>query len=309
MVPELWTALAGAPMGLPVTAAVLPTALAGLYSLALPALLLAALHWALPPLPPRGRWLLPGAAGLFAIAAIYLWFKQAFGLAEGADFVARGLIERTLITQALFAAGWLLGGGIVRPPLLAPGRARLAGTILTAIAAARLIWFDMVLFNPAWEDQWVGPIPVLNLILPEYLLSAFWLYAARRRAEAATRSGFWLAAFLAALIAGVALLVRQAFHGAILTGGEMPIAETYGYSLAGLAVAIGLILAGMRLPDKALRLAGLVLLTATIVKVFLVDASALKGVLRILSFLGLGVALIGIGRLYGPVLRAERDGS
>jgi len=309
MVPDLWIALAGAPMGVPVTAAVLPTALAALYSLALPALLLAALHWVVPPLPTRARWVLPAFVGLFAIAALYVWFKQAFGLAEGGDFVARGLIERTIITQALFAAGWLLGGGIVRVPLIAPGRARLAGTVLTALAAARLIWFDLVLFNPVWQDQWVGPLPVLNLILPEYLLSAFWLYAARRRAEAATRSGFWLAAFLAALIAGVALLVRQAFHGAILTGEEMPIAETYGYSLAGLAVAIGLILAGMRLPDKALRLAGLLLLTATIVKVFLVDASELKGVLRILSFLGLGVALIGIGRLYGPVLRAERDGS
>ena len=79
--------------------------------------------------------------------------------------------------------------------------------------------------------------------------------------------------------------------------------------LAGLALSIGLIVAGMRLPDKALRLAGLVLLTATIVKVFLVDASELEGVWRILSFLGLGVALIGIGRLYGPVLRAERPGA
>ena len=71
-------------------------------------------------------------------------------------------------------------------------------------------------------------------------------------------------------------------------------------------LSIGLLLAGVRLPDKALRLAGLLLLTATILKVFLVDASELKGVLRILSFLGLGVALIGIGRMYGPVLRAER---
>ena len=64
------------------------------------------------------------------------------------------------------------------------------------------------------------------------------------------------------------LLVRQGFHGAILTGPEMPIAEFYGYSLAGLVVAIGLLVAGIRLPDKALRLAGLILLTATIVKVF-----------------------------------------
>jgi uncharacterized membrane protein len=298
MVPDLWSALIGGLIGFPVTAAGLPDAMAGLYSLALPALLLAALHLALPPLPVRARWALPALAGLFAVLALYVWFKQAFGLAEGEDFVARALIERTILTQALFAAGWLLAG-----------RLRLAGTILTALAAARLIWFDMILFNPAWRDQWVGTVPVLNLILPAFLLSAVWLYAARRRAEEATRSGFWLAAFLAALIGGAALMVRQGFQGPILTGPDMPIAEFYGYSLAGLAVAIGLILAGMRLPDKALRLAGLLLLTATIVKVFLVDASELKGILRIISFLGLGIALIGIGRLYGPVLRAERDGA
>jgi len=297
MVPDLWSALAGGLIGFHVTADLLPGASAAFYSLALPAVALAALHFVLPPLPPRARWVLPAAAGLFAAAAAYAWFKQAFGLAEGGDFVARALIERTIITQALFVAGWLIAG-----------RSRRAGAALTALAAARLIWFDMILFNPVGYDQWVGTLPVFNLILPEYLLSAFWLYAARRRAEAATRSGFWLAGFLAALIAGVGLLVRQAFHGAILSDDVMPIAETYGYSLAGLAVAIGLILAGMRIPDKALRLAGLLLLTATIVKVFLVDAAELKGVLRILSFLGLGIALIGIGRLYGPVLRAERDG-
>jgi uncharacterized membrane protein len=70
-------------------------------------------------------------------------------------------------------------------------------------------------------------------------------------------------------------------------------------------LSIALLLAGIRLPDKALRLAGLVLLTATTVKVFLVDAGALEGVLRILSFLVLGIALIGIGKLYTKVLDAE----
>ena len=35
-------------------------------------------------------------------------------------------------------------------------------------------------------------------------------------------------------------------------------AESYGYSLAGLLLSIALLLAGVRLPDKALRLAGLV---------------------------------------------------
>ena len=135
---------------------------------------------------------------------------------------------------------------------------------------------------------------MLNLILPAYLLSAFWLYAARRRADAATRSGFWLAAFLAALIVG-----RRPARPPGLPGRRSSPAPTCrppnstAIRWPASLVAIGLIFAGIRLPDKALRLAGLLLLTATIVKVFLVDASELEGVLRILSFLLLGIALIG----------------
>jgi uncharacterized membrane protein len=52
------------------------------------------------------------------------------------------------------------------------------------------------------------------------------------------------------------------------------------------------------------RLAGLLLLTLVIVKVFGFDAAALEGLLRILSFLGLGT-LVVIGKVYGRVLRAE----
>ena len=305
MVPELSTAAITGLVGEPVLATDLPGARAALFALGLPAVLLAALRLAMPPLPLGARRALPAVAGLFAVAAAYVWFKQAFGLASEEEFVARGLIERTIVTQSLFLIGWLLCSGTVPAVRVERDQLRLGGTVLTSLAAARLIWFDMVVHNPAWEAQWVGTIPVLNLVVAEYLLGAAWLYAARRRADQATRSGFWLIAFLAALVIGVALLVRQGFQGPLLNGPGMPIAEFYVYSLAGLVVAIGLLLAGIRLPDKALRLAGLLLLTATIVKVFLVDASALEGLLRILSFLGLGIALIGVGRLYGPVLRAE----
>jgi uncharacterized membrane protein len=305
MVPALSMAMLTGLVGQPVLAEDLPGAMDAFYELALPALLLIPLRLALPPLPIGARRALPAVAGLFVVAAAYVWFKQAFGLAAGEDFVARGMIERTIVTQALFAAGSLLATGTVKLPRMEPETARLGGTILTALATIRLFWLDLLMFNPAWTDQWVGSIPIFNLILPAYLLSAVWLYAARRRADEAKKSGFWLAAFLAALIAGIALMVRQNFQGAILSGPEMPTSEFYGYSLAGLIVAVGLILAGMRLADKALRLAGLLLLTATLLKVFLVDASELTGILRILSFLGLGIALIGIGRLYGPVLRAE----
>jgi len=305
MVPGLWTTLAGSIAGEPALVTGLPSQADTLKLLVLPApLLFIAWHW-LPDHFPWPRRALLAVAGLFLGCAAYTYFKHIFALASLDDFAERGFAERLLITQALFLAGWLLGGGRVRLPWLDAGQIRIIGTILTGLAAARLVWFDMIIHNPALVTQRVGGMPVLSLLVPGYLLSAFWLYAARRRAASEAVSGIWLALFLAALIGGVMLMVRQLFQGAVLTGPDVPTSEFYGYSLAGLLLSITLLLAGIRLPDKALRIAGLGLLTATIVKVFIVDAAALEGILRILSFLGLGIALIGIGKLYATVLDAE----
>lgn len=304
-VPELWETLLLSIAGEPALASNLPGIGIALQALLLPALLLVLVWRFLPPPSRRLRAAPLAVAGLFAGAAGYLVFKQVFGLASQADFVARGLAERTIVNQALFAVGWLVCSGRLPVRALDEAGRWAAGTLITAIAAARLVWFDMLIHNPLWTAQNVGAWPALNLLAPAYLLSAYWLYRARRGADAAARSGAWLLLSLASLVLGIMLMVRQAFQGALLNGPGLPSAESYGYSLAGLLLSIALLLGGIRLPDKALRLAGLVLLTSTTVKVFLVDAGALEGVLRILSFLVLGIALIGIGKLYTKVLDAE----
>ncbi|MFN3945933.1 MAG: DUF2339 domain-containing protein [Allosphingosinicella sp.] len=306
MVPELGEALATALLGMPVLTEVLPPPAAAGWALLLPAALLALLWAALPAEPAGLRRSAAILGGAFATLGAYILFKQMFGLADRDDFVARGFAERTAITQALFLAGWLLAGLGVGRRWLGADQLAVAGTALTAFAAVRLVWFDMLVLNPWVAAQHVGALPVLNLLLPAYLLGAFWLYAARRRATRPGAAGLWLILSLASLGLGALLMVRQSFQGPILTGPGMPLAEFYLYSLAGLLVSMLLMGAGVRLPDKGLRVAGLAALTLTILKVFLVDASELEGVLRILSFLGLGIALIGIGKLYGTVLKAER---
>jgi uncharacterized membrane protein len=308
-VPELSEAAVSALIGFPVLTETLPPPAAAANALLIPAVLLILLWRALPEIDVGLRRALPMLAGAFAVAALYVLFKQLFGLENRADFVTRGFAERTLITQALFAAGWLVGSVGIGGRWLDEAQRRLAAVALTALAAARLLWFDMLMHNPLWEEQYVGALPVLNLLLPAFLLSALWLYAARRRAAPRTGAdGIWLALFLASLGLGVMLMARQIFQGPVLSGPALPLAEFYVYSLAGLLLSIALLGAGIRIPDKALRVAGLAALTLTMLKVFLVDASELEGVLRILSFLGLGVALIGIGKLYGTVLKAESSG-
>jgi uncharacterized membrane protein len=307
-VADLWITGAASVAGEPALVTALPAPLRTLLVLGVPVPLLF-MQWRLAPVVDRRVRPLPLAvAALFAGACFYVLFKQIFAISSAADFVASGFAERTLVNQALFLLGWLVCGGRIPLRGLSPEARRVAGLSLTALAAARLLWFDLLLHNPLFVAQNVGALPVLNLLLPAYLFSAFWLYKARRAADVRGRSNLWLGLFLVAVIAAVMLMVRQGFHGAILAGRAILEAESYGYSLAGLLLSIALLLAGIRLPDKALRLAGLLLLTATICKVFLADAAALQGLLRILSFMGLGIALIGIGKLYGTVLRAEAPG-
>jgi uncharacterized membrane protein len=304
LVPELWATAAQSLAGIPAFASSLPAPGKTLLVLGIPVPLLYFLWRSV----SADGWAKPvplAVAALFAGSAGYVLFKQVFAISSGGEFVAQAFAERTMLNQALFLAGWAVCSGRVPLPGLDPRQRRVIGLLLTALAAARLLWFDILLHNPWFTEQDVGALPVVNLLLPAYFLSAFWLYKARHSADNEGRSSLWLGLFLAATITGTALMVRQGFHGAILAGPSIEGAESYGYSLAGLMLSIALLLAGIRLPDKALRVAGLALLTATICKVFLVDAAALEGLLRILSFLGLGVALIGIGKLYATVLRAE----
>lgn len=290
----MWEMLRGAALGVPALVAWLPTPGRALVLFAGPGAI-AFLIWRVLPVEESGLRRIAGtAAGALAALAAYVLFKELFNLRTPADFVKRGFAERTLLTQGLFFAGWLL--------LKRPRMAWLAAPalVLTAVAAARFVWFDVLVLNPAFVRQDVGGSPAL--ILVAYAGAAFWLWEARRRAAAGVPSSIGLALFLTAAVVGAGLLVRQLSQGAILTGGAMPRAEFYGYSLAGLILSVGLLVVGTRRQDTPLRVAGLGLLTATVLKVFVFDAAALEGLLRIASFAGLGGALIGMGKLYGTVL-------
>lgn len=302
--PELWITAIASIAGKPALLTALPPPLDALPLLAFPGLLLLLAARMVAPLSAGARTALAGAGLLCLLAAAYIGFKQLFGLATPSDFAARGFAERMVLTQLLFLAGWLIWSGHVGERWFGQWRV-VVGTGLTALAAARLVWFDLLLHNPGWASQNVGALPLLNLVLPAYGLGAFWLFEARRRSQGAARS-IWLLLFLAVLTTGAMLMVRQLFQGAILNGPDVPRGEFYGYSLAGLLLAISLFVAGLKRADEPLRVAGLALLTATVLKVFLIDAGALEGMLRILSFLGLGIALIGVGKLYGAVLGGRR---
>jgi uncharacterized membrane protein len=267
----------------------LPDPLTALRSFALPAIAVFALLKWRPTTFATHRPQVALIATALALIALHILAKQVFAIATPSAFVANGFLERVLITQALLATGWQLHRSDRAPKLAAA---------LTALALFRILWFDLIVFNPAFVAQSVGAVPVANFAVAHAALAAFWLWTMPPRR--------WLRLSAAAttLIAGV-VLVRQLAQGDILTGG-IGVTENWGYSAVPLGIGLFWLWRGIATEKRDLRTLGIVLLTAVTFKVFLLDAARLDGVLRVLSFLGLGLALIGIGALYGRFLRRPK---
>jgi uncharacterized membrane protein len=209
--------------------------------------------------------LLPGAALLIALALI-AW-QAAFA-------------QDPLLPWAAAAVTMLFSLGML--PALASGGGLAALTACGALAGPLLI---LRLLRP----DLLSPTGYGSLALLLAIAALALLWAVRNKSPdyRKSRAAEFVAAGTATLLGAIG--ARNIVSPDLLSG-------------AWLLLSIALLLAGVRLGDKALRVAGLALLTVTVCKVFVIDAAELEGVLRILSFLGLGVALIGIGLLYGKVL-------
>ncbi|MCF8466505.1 MAG: DUF2339 domain-containing protein [Sneathiella sp.] len=92
--------------------------------------------------------------------------------------------------------------------------------------------------------------------------------------------------------------IRHFFVGGDIRLSPMSNPEFYTYSLVWLIIASGLMFVGIWRDSQLLSQSALLLLLAAVGKVFVFDMSALDGLLRAISFLGLGACLIGIGFLY-----------
>jgi uncharacterized membrane protein len=161
----------------------------------------------------------------------------------------------------------------------------------------------------AGVDPWQTGEPVggpfINLVLLGYgipaVLAGLLAYMTRD-----TRPR-WYSTIVAVVALGLALgylslEIRTLYHGPVLTEGATSDAEQYTYSAVWLAFGVALLAAGIALRSLPLRIASAAVVVLTVLKVFLIDMSDLTGIYRALSFLGLGVVLIGIGWFYQRLL-------
>ncbi|TPN76120.1 DUF2339 domain-containing protein [Mesorhizobium sp. CU2] len=256
----------------------------------------------------RPRLAMEAASALFALLTIAMLVRHA---------MHGGVIDTGTVTLAEQAIYTLiaLGAGAILVALdrRSPSSVLRYGSMAAGVASAGFIAVQhFVVLNPLLTDESTGTIPVFNLLFLAYLLpaiaaGALALYVRDKRPK-------WYAAMLALVAALLAfayatLSVRRLFKGefiALWSGlGQL---ETYTYSALWLVIGVALLTAGVWLKSQVLRIASAALIATAVLKVFLFDMSELEGVLRALSFIGLGAVLIGIGLFYQRLLtRAARE--
>ena len=261
--------------------------------------------WRMPPRFPATQ-ALSAIAGALALVALHSLYKHAFGIVGPIGFERFGLAERT-VWQAL-----LIGGGIALVALGPTRKARIAGAGLATAGLAHFALFTAFWHNPLWTAQATGPLPLANLLLPAYGLAGIgiWWLASRFRPALPARSRWFGDALLMLLIFCWALSeLRHGFAGSILTSQPLGQGEDLLRSLLGIVLALGYLWWGSRTGQRSWRIGSLVLMLLAVAKVFVVDAAGLGGLLRIASFMALGVSLIGIGWVYSRQLSSGNDRS
>jgi len=223
-----------------------------------------------------------------------LWLVAALLLALLLWREPQGLWPATLLTAEL-----VLLGGLAR----AMGSAAwiIATPMVAAVVLARVLDADDVEARLAAESL-VNP-PLLSRLAACAALAVAGGWVGRSRASAhVTRIGRMLSG-----AAGVALLFVLSVGWTRYQGSGVGWTTQVGLSVLWALYAATALGWGFSRSRAAIRYAALVLLGLTVFKVFYVDLSAVRTAYRIVSFLVLGVVLLGVSALYQKARRSATE--
>jgi len=183
--------------------------------------------------------------------------------------------------------------------------------VVAALTLMAIVLGLAVSKNPLLTGEPVGG-SFVNLILLGYGLPAV-LAAALALQTRGVRPRFYSATAavtaVALALAYLSLEARTLYHGEVLSVGPTSNAEQYTYSAVWLAFGVVLLAGGVLLRSQPVRFASAAVVILTVLKVFLVDMHDLTGIYQGLSFIGLGVVLLGIGWLYQRLLFPRLPGT
>jgi uncharacterized membrane protein len=246
----------------------------------------------------RPRLAMEAAAALFALLTLAMLVRHAMNGGEAP----------TLAEQAIYTL-IAIGGGAILIALdrRAPSPVfRIGSMAIGLLSIAFIVIQHFGVLNPLFTNESTGGIVFFNLLFLAYLLpglalAGVALYARDKRPR-------WYVGTIAVVAAVLGftyatLSVRRLFQGEFIgLWKDFGQIETYSYSALWLAMGVALLVLGLKLRSQVLRFASAALVVIAVAKVFLLDMAELEGVLRALSFIGLGIVLIGIGLFYQRML-------
>jgi uncharacterized membrane protein len=176
--------------------------------------------------------------------------------------------------------------------------------VLTIFGIAGLL----IVHNPLYTGEPIGGL-FFNHLLLGYGIPAALLVALARTVKTSRPDTYYIGTAVTAIVMMLVYLsleIRTIFNGPVLTAPYMSDAEDYAYSAVWLVFGVALLIAGLLLKSQPARLASAAVVTLTVAKVFLHDLAGVQGIFRALSFIGLGLVLMGIGWLYQRLLFPAR---
>jgi uncharacterized membrane protein len=251
------------------------------------------------------------AAILFSV--LLLFFEIRHALNDGDPYApVSGLTEWALFAAVAlaYAIGLTRIEARRRSPVL-----RGAVVLLSGVSALIAVFALLLFENPLFKEQIVSGGFWPNTLVLAYALPALLAGILARVATGVRPAAYVAMARVLAFVFGFVFLnleLRYTFVGSDLRLYPVGLvlrmsgSEWYAYSALWLVLGITLLALGLWRRSAWLRTASAVLLVATVLKVFLFDLASLEGILRSLSFLGLGAVLIGIGLVYQRLIFTRR---
>lgn len=250
-------------------------------------------------------WLQAGAVHLLLL---FLHVQIRFWLYDGDVFGARYDFLEAALNTGLWGSFALLY--YRRSQRISGMRAlyRTLAQILMLLAVGNHLMLATAL-NPLWHAASAAAVattPVFNVLLLAYGLPVLLWAAASRLYEPDLRPFF-------AVLAGIGLWlfvtveIRHLWQGQLNWFDAMRDGELYTYSAVWLLMAVGTMVLGILRGQTVLYRGGLLLLLLVILKIFFIDMGGLTGLLRAVSFMGLGLALLGLAFLHQRLGRSRLD--
>lgn len=239
----------------------------------------------------RQRVGVEGALSIIAAAFIFVIFDRYFAENASNHHAEYGLAATLWLVVSLVQLRGSAGAGRFERNL------RWIVGLLVGSLALIAVWLLFTVANPLSRGSGpvYGPAFFSTLALAYLPLAGVLGFAALRMTHFPRQARLGATALSAGLCVWyIALSIRQFWRGPVLSVPGISDPELYSYTVGMLLAAAGLVAVAFQRRSHVIRKIAMVVVGVTIAKVFLVDMSGLAGLTRVLSFLGLGLALLAL---------------